>query len=125
MVTLLNLMQEPSNFLITKEYFGEDNLSLSVSVYKKYSNFLLNNIKYRSLIDELPIKEPEVNLCPDGSIDVSWRFNKYRLLINVNEKRVGWYGDNEENLKIIKGEQDNSQKNDSLYEWINSNLADN
>ena len=112
MVTLLNLMQEPSQFLTAKEYFGED-------------NFLLNNIRYLSLIDELLIKKPEVNLCPDRSIDISWRFNEYRLLINVNEKRVGWYGDNGKNIKIIKGEQNNFQKNDSLYEWINTNLANN
>jgi hypothetical protein len=123
MVTLFNLMKNSSDFFILREdEFGEEYILISSTTHKRYFNFLLNHIKHNSLFDDLSVKEPEINLCIDGSVDISWRFNKYKLLVNVKESRVGWYEDKGDNVRVIKGNQDNPSRIPLLYEWINNNL---
>jgi hypothetical protein len=123
MTTLFNLMKNSSDLIIIKEeWIDYGYIPISSTTHKRYFNFLLNNIKHASLFDELSIKEPEINLCIDESVDISWRFNEYRLLVNVKESRVEWYGDKGNNVQAIKGKQDNSSRIPLLYEWINNNL---
>lgn len=123
MVTLFNIIKNSSDLLVLKKEEEEvDYFPISLEVYNRNLGFLLNNINYLSLFDELNIKEPSLNKCIDGSIDISWRFNGYRLLVNVNESKIGWYGDKGNNLQVIKGKQNNSLRDPLLFEWINTNL---
>ena len=66
--------------------------------------------------------EPNIFPCGDGSIDISFRIeNDIRLLINISDERIGWYGDINGNPPIINGEQ-KDVFNDELFEWIKNNI---
>lgn len=66
--------------------------------------------------------KPNIFPCGDGSIDISFRIdNDIRLLINISDERIGWYGDiktekSDSDFKI-EGDQKNIFNNE-LFEWI-------
>lgn len=47
---------------------------------------------------------PEINPCPDGSIDMSWHTDNQQLLINFKKdgETIGYYGENKNNNTTIK-----------------------
>lgn len=53
------------------------------------------------------IDVPEINPCPDGSVDLSWITRRARLLINVRKTESGilayFYGDLKNNVRPFKG----------------------
>ncbi len=71
------------------------------------------------------IKPPAINACPDGSIDLDWGMdNGYRLLINVCDDKISYYGDNGfENDKI--NDEHGHYHNEKLFNWIKSHLIEN
>lgn len=50
------------------------------------------------------IISPDISLCPDGTIDITFTSEKYNLLINVREKSMAWYGYGKFEDAEIKGE---------------------
>lgn len=52
------------------------------------------------------IEPPQINSGPGTSIDLLWRNDKYRLLVNISEdseKPIEYYGDNNLGENSIKG----------------------
>lgn len=66
---------------------------------------------------------PEINLCNNGSIDISFRNkNGYRALINFHKPmKVTFYGDNGEGNDIIPFDKKNTLID--LEEWVLKNLT--
>ncbi len=111
---------------ITDEYILPHNFKNIIDEIKTSEDFLNCEIKnkkdlYEStikfLIDSslliynkigLVISAPEINLCRDNSIDLSWRKENIRLLVNVKENKnnefvISYYGDVNKGFEIIKG----------------------
>jgi hypothetical protein len=71
--------------------------SSAILFLKKYALFLLNDLK-------TVISAPDINPVKDGSIDLEWHTPNARMLINVNNSgKIGYYGDNFNDLNSIKG----------------------
>ncbi len=68
------------------------------------------------------IECPEINLCPDGSIDLSWRVkDKASLLINVTETSICWYGDDGFDNDETNGKQSECFS-EELFNWVKLKL---
>lgn len=67
----------------------------------RYAQFILDN--YKGII----IDTPEINPVRNGSVDLSWRTPKARMLINIREEKsviqAYYYGDLYNNMNAIKG----------------------
>ena len=58
----------------------------------------------------------EINLCKNNSFDISHREDGCRLLINISDEKIGWYGDDGNGNNSIKG---NSKFNSNgLIDWV-------
>ena len=70
------------------------------------------------------IETPEINPCIDGSIDMSWRTLKFRLLINIkksDQKTIAYYyGDQYNNINPIKGNVTTEVITEYLAVWMKS-----
>ena len=74
--------------------------------------FLLNDLK-------TVISAPDINPVKDGSIDLEWHTPNARMLINVNNSsKIGYYGDNFNDLNSIKGKVDNDSVQTFLAVWM-------
>ncbi len=84
--------------------------------------FLINYSQY--LLDSnIVIEAPEINPCRDGSIDLSWRTDNARLLINIQNKKDGeavFYGDlyNGKGKMPIKGGVPFTGVQEHLVTWM-------
>lgn len=70
------------------------------------------------------LKNPEINLAKDGSIDLEWRNGEVILLINILKKKIfeaHCYGDNGKGNKI-KGIYRSYDIKEDLIEWIALNF---
>jgi hypothetical protein len=93
--------------------------------------------------------ELEINPCRDSSIDLSWRKNieptivpygdgsidiclpnlkEMRLLINISDKRMGWYGDIRTDKKDITGDFPTKGEQEEIYSeellnWIKNHIG--
>ena len=80
---------------------------ISPELYKTTIDFLVNQCVYIFRQFGIVIQPPEINPCPNGTIDLSWRTEKSRLLINVKSSPKGYlayyYGDYYNNDSPIKG----------------------
>lgn len=104
-------------FELERGWDDEDALILTEEVYTSSLNFL------NKLYLEIPnLIIPEINLCKDGTIDFSFRAENFRLLINISDINIRWYGDN--NYDENKTKQTYHSIND-LIKWINNIINDN
>jgi hypothetical protein len=79
---------------------------------KKYALFLLNDLK-------TVISAPDINPVKDGSIDLEWHTPNARMLINVNNSgKIGYYGDNFDDLNSIKGKVADDSVQTFLAVWM-------
>lgn len=62
--------------------------------------------------------DPEVNPCPDGSLDFVWRNDQWHLLLNYGNTLISWYGDNYNDGDRIKGSAEHFQFVTDLKEWL-------
>jgi hypothetical protein len=86
--------------------------SSAILFLKKYALFLLNDLK-------TVISAPDINPVKDGSIDLEWHTPNARMLINVNNSgKIGYYGDNFNDLNSIKGKVDNDSVQTFLAVWM-------
>src|SRR5690606_12440504 len=92
------------------------------SVYLSSIDFLVNYSTYIYNNSRIIIDAPEINPCADGSIDLSWRSAKLRLLINFKPSADGikanFYGDLYDPAKSMQGYIDLTQFQNSFAEWM-------
>ncbi len=89
-------------------------LDRAINILLKYAQ---NVLKYHNTV----ILTPEINLGKDGSIDLEWRsHNKIFLfnIINSEELKVEYYGNDLNTKTIIKGVLDNYSINRTLSYWM-------
>lgn len=63
---------------------------------------------------------PDVNACPDGSIDLHWKRSGFELLMNVPPRKdalVTFYGDDYGD-NVIKGSVSGEAGERRIYQWI-------
>ncbi len=86
----------------------------AVALLVNYAHEVLDN--YGILI-----KNPAINLCKDGSIDLEWRTPHLILLMNITNNNVldvHFYGEDFRTQTILKGFLDNLQPNRDLTFWM-------
>lgn len=89
--------------------------SLSIQMILKYSKSILES-------KNIVIDEPDINPCPNGSIDLSWRSQEYALLINISKNSskyvCSYYGKSYETDEDIKNINDPLDIDKELEFWI-------
>jgi len=69
---------------------------------------------------DIPIDVPKIAHGPDGSIDIYWSGDNYRLLLNIpedTERRATFYGEDSNEISF-KGELDTNAYNQGLIVWL-------
>ena len=106
--TLANEIEKSKYLLDLKEdWDDEGGLPIEFVTWKRaisflvdYALWLYNDQQY------FVIEPPQINSGPGSSIDLLWRNDKYRLLVNISEdseKPIEYYGDNNLGENSIKG----------------------
>jgi hypothetical protein len=103
--------------------FGE----VSTNVYDTSIKFLIDSSLSIYNKNGLVISTPEINLCRDGSIDLSWRKENVRLLVNIKENSEGilkitYYGDINKGDETIKGSFSADKISQHLIVWMENLL---
>ena len=121
---IVNLI-EYSKYILSLESGWDDENAIVIDpeVWKVACKFIIQYVtdiyeNYDRIIDE-----PEINPCKDGTIDLSWRNSRVRLLINFkrsgNEIRQYYYGDfYKKDEKTIKGWSNTNVIDPSLLMWM-------
>jgi len=112
-------LSELEKLRLLEKGWGDDYEAISEESYLQAKNL----ITY--IFTNVPLAEvPSVDLCKDGSVDLDWRKNKeFALLINVNGKKISYYGHLEKEMQITNIIKSNELKID-LLEWIEKNALD-
>jgi hypothetical protein len=88
---------------------GENALPITNEIDTKAIDFIKANCVNHML--------PDINPCCDNTIDLSWRTENVRLLINIASDKISYYGDLYNDVDQIKGKDLNH-----LINWMNKNL---
>jgi hypothetical protein len=83
---------------------------------RHYYNYTLKHLGTK-------IQLPEINPCPDGSIDLEWHTPHAQLLINIRKDKEGtytayYYGDRHNNKMQVKGSTPLSEFSEHLAVWM-------
>lgn len=118
MKELLEEIKQSFNLLSLKEgWDDEDALPMNEKAYSRALELLFR------LINEIgSFETPDINLCNDGSVDISFsNENKPHLLINVKDYMISWYGCDSLGKNQIN---DNQTKlfNEELFNWVKIHL---
>ncbi len=117
---ILDEIKNAFDYLDYKEHWDDENAKpINEKCFVEAINFLLYYLN-----NKIEIVDPEINPCPNGTIDISFRNekNKARLLINFREDEFAWYGDvNEESEENSQSDvYGHNQKR--LNNWILTHL---
>jgi hypothetical protein len=125
---LLEVIEESKNILDLKEGWDENNaVTISLETWVSAATFL---IEYAQFIfdsfSQVVIDTPEINAVPNGTIDLSWRTSKARMLINIRKDEgeflAYFYGDLYKNKYPTKGSVPTSAVMSHLAQWMKDNL---
>lgn len=107
----VNLAQEikSANYILGLEddWDDEGGIGYSENTLKSAIDFVINYSLAIWEEESVLIDAPQITPGPDGSIDLSWDENDYRLLINVHpspKNIASFYGDNRTDVPHIKGD---------------------
>lgn len=114
---------QASDYILELEDNWDDEGALRVDdvVYKNATNFLINYSKWIFQNKGYIIQAPQINPCRDGSIDLSWRIPKARMLINFKNDGsdlAHYYGDYYNNINSIKGYVKTDEIQEFLATWM-------
>lgn len=114
MEEILKEIQDSFKMLLLEEGWNENG---SPKINRKSFSMAIEALM--RMINQIGITEnPEINPCPDGSVDISWRTkNKTRLLINMRDEKMFWYGDDGKEGDKIEGNT-NGCYDECLFKWI-------
>ena len=96
-------------------------MTISDDTYKNATDFLINYSKWILKNKGFAINAPQINPCRDGSIDLSWRTPKARMLINFKNDGsdlAHYYGDYYNNINSIKGYVKTDEIQEFLATWM-------
>ncbi|MEX2411970.1 MAG: hypothetical protein WD607_11510 [Candidatus Paceibacterota bacterium] len=114
---------EESKYIIELEESWDDGGAKKIPevVYRNAIDFLIKYVNYIEKNFQLALSTPEINPCVDGSIDLSFRTEKARMLINIqNEDNANavFYGDLYESKVPIKGMVPIENVYEHLASWM-------
>ena len=97
----------------------ENALQILPRVWDKAVKFMLNYVQYIYNYSGIKISAPSIDPCRDGSIDLSWRTQTARLLINIKDNELAsYYGDNYNGINGIEGFVELKQVQEFLATWM-------
>lgn len=94
---------------------------LSTNVLNKALYFLFKLTQEINKDKELVSQWFEINLCPSGSLDLSWRYKDVRGLVNISDIHIKYYFDC--NDTKIEGSYNEENNFNELYNFINKYLT--
>ena len=112
---------EKSKYILDLEddYDDEGAESYSKEIWEKSTQFLISNAKNIYKQESKIIDVPSIFHGPDGSIDILWQKEDYRLLINIDKNEiVSFYGDYYREAKKIKGEEKLDQVKSNFLQFF-------
>ena len=106
---------------LEEDWDDEGGKAVSIDTWKRAAVFLLDHANWLYYKENFKMITPQIRPGPDASVDLLWKNNDFRLLINIPEienEPIGFYGDNNEGKNPMKGtiEQESIQK--FLATWI-------
>lgn len=117
---------ESSRYILTLEEGWDDENALAIDkpIWETATNFLRLYGNYFTEIFLSQIEIPEINPARNNSIDLEWRTEKGRLLINFNNSsdQASYYGDRYANVDNIKGSVDVNEVKEYLAVWMKNCL---
>lgn len=119
----LNRVVEESKKLLDLEEDWDDDGALicKPEVYKNAVDLLIVYTKFIYTTYLINIKDPEINLCKDGSIDIEWRDRNYICLLNIQNEDdflVHYFAEEFISKTIIKGFLNSKTVNEDLAFWM-------
>jgi hypothetical protein len=122
----LNQVQEAINEALKINFFiedwdGEGAPAIKREIWERATTFLINYVSSIENLYHIVVESPEINPCPDGSIDLSWRTTEARMLINIRNTHEGkafYYGDLYEDKNSIKGNVNTEKVELHLAAWM-------
>lgn len=116
-----NKVIENSKYILDLQPDWDDENALQIlpSVWDKAVRFMLNYVQYIYNYSGIKISTPSIDPCRDGSIDLSWRTQTARLLINIKDNELAsYYGDNYNGINGIEGFVELKQVQEFLATWM-------
>ena len=108
---------------LEENYDDEDGMPISESCWKRAIGFLINYAVWIQGDSGKIMDTPQINPGPNNSIDISWRNNEYRLLINVpadSQSPIHYYGEDNNGENNIGGTLKDTSVLDYFAIWISS-----
>lgn len=115
---------ERSRYLMSLEedWDGEGGTSFDYQTWKRAVSFILDYALYLfNNHQNFIIDPPQINPGPETSIDLLWRNDKYRLLVNIPsniEDPILYYGDNNLGENSIKGNLKSGPVQEFFALWL-------
>lgn len=104
------------------DWDGEGSPSFSNELYIDAIQFLYDYALALFNVHKIVIEAPEINPCHDGSIDLSWKNESVRLLINVKsidgKSKVLYFRDHHNNHQSSRGELTLNCIDESFLIWM-------
>ncbi|MBN1197967.1 MAG: hypothetical protein JXA23_01355 [Bacteroidales bacterium] len=113
---LAGLIEHSKHMLSLEPGWDEENAQpIDPEIWKAAVKFLMLYATEILEDSERILELPEINPCKDGTVDLSWRTSRARLLINLRKSEdvilAFYYGDFYKNVRPIKG-------------WVNTDNVD-
>lgn len=121
---LENLIENAKSILnLPFDWNDEGALTIDETTFNNSTSFLKQYVNFISNYLNTEIKLPEINPCPDGSIDLEWHTDNAQLLINIRQDKEGnytafYYGDRHNNKMQIKGSTPVNEFSEHLAVWM-------
>ena len=120
--SILKVIDESKSLLSLGDNWDEEGaLAIPKDIWNRAINFLKNYSEYILHDKATIIKAPQINPCRDGSIDMSWRTPKARMLINFKNDGsdlAHYYGDYYNSINSIKGYVKTDEIQEFLATWM-------
>lgn len=118
-------IEEASDLPLLPDNWNEEGAkAISTELFDNAVNFLRTYNKFLGTTYKVSLPAPEINPCPDGSIDLSWRSKHARMLINIrihdNIPHAFFYGDRYNNKMPVKGNTPVADFSEGLAAWMKS-----